>query len=59
DAPKLFYAMDCVPSVLRKIVESIGEAVPAISRPAREAKELIRTTPPFCDDDSVLAIFGT
>ncbi|KAG8843400.1 translational activator of GCN4 [Serendipita sp. 405] len=59
DAPKLFYTMNCVPSVLRKIVESIGESVPAISRPAREAKELIRTTPPFCDDDSVLAIFGT
>jgi hypothetical protein len=58
DAPKLFYALECVPSILKKLVESIGEPVPGISRPAREAKELTRTTPPYCDDDVVHSTFG-
>lgn len=58
DAPKLFYTLECVPSILKKVVESIGEPVPGISRPAREAKELTRTTPPFCDDEAVHTIFG-
>lgn len=59
EAPKLFYALDCVPSVLRKIVESIGETAPSISRPAREAKELTKSVPPFCDDDAVHSTFGS
>jgi hypothetical protein len=59
DAPKLFYSLECVPAVLRRVVESIGEPVPGISRPAREAKELIKTTPPYCDDDAVHATFGS
>ena len=58
DAPKLFYTLDCVPSILKKIQQSIGDANPGISRPSREAKDLVRTVPPFADDDAVHQVFG-
>lgn len=58
DAPKLFYTLDCVATVLKKIHQSIGDPNPGISRPAREAKDLVRTVPPFADDDAVHQVFG-
>lgn len=40
-APDLFERLDVVTSIARKIQESIGSDRPSISRPAREAKELL------------------
>lgn len=58
DAPKLFYTLGCVSVVLKKIQQSTGDPNPGISRPAREAKDLARTVPPFTDDDAVHQVFG-
>lgn len=34
-----------MPSIRQKIQENIGNEKPAVSRPAREAKELLKTLP--------------
>lgn len=55
DAPDLFYTLDCVSHIVRKVNAYIGEN-PSISRPAREAKELMKATAPYMDDASVQSL---
>lgn len=38
----LFHSLDVVPKISGKVQESIGNEKPSISRPAREAKELLK-----------------
>jgi len=52
ESPALFYELNCVPAIIQQINTSIGEN-PSISRPAREAKELLKTTQPYADDDTI------
>jgi hypothetical protein len=56
EAPELFYTLSCVTSIVKKVNASIGEN-PSISRPAREAKELLKTVPPYMDDNDVQSLF--
>jgi len=56
-APNAFYTYNIVPSVVRKVTVSINFDVPAISRPAREARDLLKVTPPYADDDTVQNAF--
>jgi len=55
DAPELFYTLSCVPAILKKIQLCIAEN-PSISRPAREAKELMKTTHPYANDDNIQSL---
>lgn len=55
EAPTFFYTLSCVPSVVKKVNASIGEN-PSISRPAREAKELLKTVLPYMDDNDVQSL---
>lgn len=55
DAPRLFYTLSCVSSIVKKVNASLGEN-PAISRPAREAKELLRTILPYMEDDVIQSL---
>jgi len=52
ESPDLFYTLGCVPGIVKQINASIGEN-PSISRPAREAKELLKITQPYADDDTI------
>ncbi|KIJ51382.1 hypothetical protein M422DRAFT_43931 [Sphaerobolus stellatus SS14] len=52
ESPELFYTLSCVPAIVQKINVSISEN-PSISRPARESKELMKTTSPYADDDTI------
>ena len=55
DAPSLFYTLSCVIPIIKKVNASLGEA-PAISRPAREAKELLKTILPYMDDADIQSL---
>ena len=55
DSPNLFYTLSCVSPIVKKINASLGEA-PAISRPAREAKELLKTVLPYMDDADIQSL---
>ncbi|KAG8988091.1 translational activator of GCN4, partial [Tulasnella sp. 427] len=57
NVPKLFYDLRCVLPMTRQVVACVGSDESSISRPAREARETIRTQPPFVDDASVQGIF--
>lgn len=57
NTPKLFYDLRCVLPMTRQVVACVGSDESSISRPAREARETIRTQPPFVDDASVQALF--
>ncbi|KZT41926.1 ARM repeat-containing protein [Sistotremastrum suecicum HHB10207 ss-3] len=57
NSPDLFYTLDVVPSIVKKVTASIGSEKPSISRPAREAKELLRATYPYSDDEGVQSAF--
>lgn len=59
-APNVLYELD-KDATVERILKSIGgtgggaAANPAISRPAREAKELLRERDPWRDDESVIS----
>lgn len=52
ESPELFYTLGCVAGIARMINLSIEENS-FISRPARDAKELMKTTQPYADDDVI------
>ena len=41
EGPTVFEQLDVMPSIAKKVQESIAADRPSISRPAREAKELL------------------
>ena len=51
--PALYYALNCVAPMIKKVQASISADQPSISRPAREVKELMRSEPPWVDDEAV------
>jgi hypothetical protein len=55
DAPDLFYTLECVSPIVKKINACIGEN-PSISRPGREAKDLMKATLPYMDDADVQSL---
>ncbi|EJT96915.1 ARM repeat-containing protein [Dacryopinax primogenitus] len=55
--PDAFYTYNIVPGVVRKVIVSINMDTPAISRPAREARELLKNTAPYVDDETVHTAF--
>lgn len=62
DEPELFHDPefpDGTPaSVARKVMSSIGDERPGVSRPAREARETMRSVHPWASDDAVRAVVG-
>lgn len=56
EVPDLFYTLSCVSPIVKKVNACIGEN-PSISRPAREAKELLKTVTPYVDDADVQSLF--
>ncbi|KZO93854.1 ARM repeat-containing protein [Calocera viscosa TUFC12733] len=55
--PDAFYTYNIVLGVVRNVQVSINLDTPAISRPAREARELLKSTAPYADDDDVQGSF--
>jgi hypothetical protein len=49
----LFQQLSLLPSVTQKVLQSAASDKPAISRPAREARELLKAL----DDESILGLF--
>ncbi|KAL7422316.1 translational activator of GCN4 [Cryptotrichosporon argae] len=56
DAPGALYDLGAVDNVVRKIMASVGAEGPATTRPAREARELLRSTERYKDDAGVQAL---
>jgi len=59
DEPELLIA--AVPStidVARRVMACVADERPSVSRPAREARETLRITPPWSDDGAVRSIVG-
>ena len=54
-APKQLYDQVPPTRVVSRILESIVNEHPGIARPAREAKEMLKKTEPWLDDDEVQA----
>ncbi|KAG8904625.1 translational activator of GCN4 [Tulasnella sp. 403] len=57
NSPQLFYKLRCVQPMVKMIVASVGAEESAISRPAREARETVKTQPPWVDDYAAQAVF--
>jgi len=57
NSPQVFYSLRCAMPVVRQVLASVSSDNPAISRPAREARENLKTRPPWVDDDTVQAVF--
>ena len=49
----LFQQLSLLPSVAQKVLQSVASDKPAIARPAREARELLKAL----DDDSLSGLF--
>jgi len=58
ETSSLFYTLKCVVSVVHKVVASIGSDQGIIARPAREAKDILRSQAPWADDSAVQSVFG-
>lgn len=56
-APEITYEFGHAPK-MAKIVAEFVFAGPAIARPARESRELMKTRNPWASDDDVMAAFG-
>ncbi|GAA5985182.1 hypothetical protein JCM5350_004261 [Sporobolomyces pararoseus] len=54
-APRVLYDLDKDATVDLLIKLSAGGGNPALARPAREAKELLKEREPWCDDDSIMS----
>ncbi|GAA5844812.1 hypothetical protein JCM3766R1_003325 [Sporobolomyces carnicolor] len=52
-APRVLYDLDRDATVDLVVKLSAGGGNPALARPAREAKELLKEREPWCDDDAV------
>ncbi|CAE7122272.1 unnamed protein product [Rhizoctonia solani] len=58
DSPQTLITFKCAPSVVKKVVQSIGTDQPSVSRPAREARDVLKNSPAWKDDATVQAAFG-
>ncbi|KAJ1305968.1 hypothetical protein OPQ81_010683 [Rhizoctonia solani] len=58
DSPQTLITFKCAPSAVKKVVQSIGTDQPNVSRPAREAKEVLKNSPVWKDDAAVQAAFA-
>lgn len=62
EEPELFYSAELSAgmsaSVARKVMSSVGDERPGVSRPAREAREAMRSIEPWAGDDAVRAVVG-
>lgn len=55
-APDAFYELDAVEDIVKKVQASVGSDVGIIARPAREARELMRSIPRYAGDAGVQAL---
>lgn len=55
DAPDAFYDLEVVEDIVAKVKASIGSDTSAIARPAREARDLMRSIPRYEEDAKVQA----
>ncbi|KAG8682922.1 translational activator of GCN4, partial [Ceratobasidium sp. 394] len=53
ESPQTLITFKCASSAVRKVVQSIGSDQPNVARPAREAKDVLKNSPPWKDDQSV------
>ncbi|KAG8757117.1 translational activator of GCN4 [Ceratobasidium sp. 428] len=58
NSPQTLVTFKCAASAVRKVVQSIGSDQPNVARPAREAKDVLKNSPPWKDDQSVQAAFA-
>ncbi|KAG8723361.1 translational activator of GCN4, partial [Ceratobasidium sp. 395] len=58
NSPQTLITFKCATSAVRKVVQSIGSDQPNVARPAREAKDVLKNSPPWKDDQSVQAAFA-
>ncbi|KAG8701507.1 translational activator of GCN4, partial [Ceratobasidium sp. 395] len=58
NSPQTLITFKCAASAVRKVVQSIGSDQPNVARPAREAKDVLKNSPPWKDDQSVQAAFA-
>ncbi|KAG8875312.1 translational activator of GCN4 [Tulasnella sp. 331] len=56
-SPQVFYTLHCVLPMVRQVLACVSSDTPSISRPAREARETLKTQPPWVDDEAVQAVF--
>ena len=56
DAPEAFLELDIVEDVLKKVQASVGSDSSAIARPAREAREIMKSNSKWQEDKTVQAI---
>ncbi|KAG9005891.1 translational activator of GCN4 [Tulasnella sp. JGI-2019a] len=57
NSPQVFYTLRCVLPMVRQVLACVSSDSPSISRPAREARETLKTQPPWVDDEAVQAVF--
>ncbi|CAE6499296.1 unnamed protein product [Rhizoctonia solani] len=58
DSPQTLITFKCAPSAVKKVVQSIGTDQPSVARPAREARDVLKTLPVWKDDAAVQAAFA-
>ncbi|CAE6445982.1 unnamed protein product, partial [Rhizoctonia solani] len=58
DSPQTLITFKCAPSAVKKVVQSIGTDQPSVSRPAREARDVLKNSSVWKDDVTVQAAFG-
>ncbi|KAL1405501.1 translational activator of GCN4 [Vanrija albida] len=56
NAPDAFYELDVVEDIVRKVQASVSSDIGVIARPAREARDLMRTTGQYEKDTKVQAV---
>ncbi|EUC57504.1 translational activator GCN1 [Rhizoctonia solani AG-3 Rhs1AP] len=58
DSPQTLVTFKCAPSAVKKVIQSIGTDQPSVARPAREARDVFKTSAAWKDDAGVQAAFG-
>ncbi|KAH7091864.1 translational activator GCN1 [Auriculariales sp. MPI-PUGE-AT-0066] len=59
DDPELFFSAALrATDVARRVMACIADDRPSVSRPCREARDTLRNSAPWCEDDAVRAIVG-
>ncbi|CAE6418409.1 unnamed protein product [Rhizoctonia solani] len=58
DSPQTLITFKCAPSAVKKVVQSIGTDQPNVARPAREARDVFKSSAAWKDDAAVQAAFG-
>jgi len=56
EAPSTFHELEIVEDVVRKVLASVGTDSSAISRPAREARDIMRSDAGWKKDEAIQAL---